>query len=62
MKAVKLSTEAKKLAKLADKRQSASLGKAAPKKKMKSTKATTGIIRELCPMAVFQAQLYIHES
>ncbi len=33
MKAVKVSAEAKKLAKLADKRQSASLGKAAPKKK-----------------------------
>ncbi len=55
MKADKISIEAKKLAK----RQLASLGKAAPKKKMKSTKATTGIIRELRRLAAFQAQLYI---
>jgi hypothetical protein len=41
------------------KRQLASLGKAAPKKKMKSTKATTWIIRELRRLAAFQAQLYI---
>ena len=44
MKADKVSAEAKQLAK----RQLASSGKAAPKKKMKSTKATTGIICELC--------------
>ena len=55
MKAVKVSVEAKKLAK----RQLASSGKSAPKKKMKSTKATTGIIRELRRLAAFQAQLYI---
>jgi hypothetical protein len=55
MKAVKVSVEAKKLAK----RQSASSGKAAPKKRTKSTKATTGIIRELRRLAAFQAQLYI---
>ena len=59
MKAVKVSAEAKKLAKLVDKRQSASSGKAAPKKKIKSTKATTGVICELRHMAAFQAQLYI---
>jgi len=44
MKADKVSAEAEQLAK----RQLASSGKAAPKKKMKSTKATTRIIRELC--------------
>jgi hypothetical protein len=55
MKAVKVSIEAKKLAK----RQLASSGKAAPKKKMKSTKASTRIIRELRRLAAFQAQLYI---
>jgi hypothetical protein len=55
MKAIKVSAGAKKLSK----RQSAGLGKAAPKKKMKSTKATTGIIRELRRLAAFQAQLYI---
>jgi hypothetical protein len=55
MKAVKVSVEAKKLAK----RQLASSGKAAPKKKIKSTKATTGIIRELRRLAAFQAQIYI---
>jgi hypothetical protein len=55
MKAVKVSVEAKKLAK----RQLASSGKAAPKKKIKSTKATTGIIRELRRLAAFQAQLFI---
>ena len=55
MKAVKVSVEAKKLAK----RQLASLGKAAPKKRLKSTKATTGILRELRRLAAFQAQLYI---
>jgi hypothetical protein len=55
MKAVKVSVEAKKLAK----RQLASSGKSAPKKNMKSTKATTGIIRELRRLAAFQAQLYI---
>ena len=55
MKAIKVSAGAKKLSK----RQSAGLGKAAPKKKMKSMKATTGIIRELRRLAAFQAQLYI---
>ena len=55
MKAIKVSAEAKKLSK----HQSASSGKAAPKKEMKSTKATTGIIRELHHLAAFQAQLYI---
>jgi len=55
MKAVKVSAEAKKLAK----RQLASSGKATPKKKMKYTKATTGIIRELRRLAAFQAQLYM---
>ena len=56
MKAVKVSAEAKKLSK----HQSASLGKAVPKKKMKSMKATNGgIIRELRRLAAFQAQLYI---
>jgi hypothetical protein len=58
MKAVKVSAEAVKLAKESNKRQSASLGRA-PKKKMKSTKATAGIIRELHRLAAFQAQLYI---
>ena len=55
MKAVKVSTEAKKLAK----RQSGSLSKQPPKKKKKSTKAPTVIIRELRRVAAFQAQLYI---
>jgi hypothetical protein len=59
MKAIKVSAEAVKLAKLAGKHQSANTGKAAPKKKMRSTKATTGIIRELHPVAAFQAQLFI---
>jgi hypothetical protein len=58
-KAVKVSAEAMKLAKLADKHQSANTGKTAPKKKMRSTKATTGIIRELRRVAAFQAQLFI---
>jgi hypothetical protein len=53
MKAVKVSAKAKKLAKLADKRQVVSSGKAAPKKKMKSTKANTWIIRELRSLAAF---------
>jgi hypothetical protein len=55
MKAVKVSVEANKLAK----RQLASSGKSAPKKKMKSMKATTRIIRELRHLAAFQAQRYI---
>ena len=55
MKVVKVSVEANKLAK----RKLASSSKSAPKKKMKSTKATTGIIRELRRLAAFQAQLYI---
>ena len=54
MKAVKVSAAANKLAK----HQPTSSGKA-PKKKMKSTKATTGIICELRCLAAFQAQLYI---
>jgi len=54
MKAVKVSVEANKLAK-----HQASLGKSAPKKKMKPTRATTGIIREMRRLAAFQAQLYI---
>jgi hypothetical protein len=45
MKAVKVVAEAMKLAKESNKRQLASLGRA-PKKKMKSTKATAGIICE----------------
>ena len=55
VKAIKVSAKAKKLSK----RQSAGLGKAALKKKMKSTKATIPIIRELHRLAAFQAQLYI---
>ena len=35
------------------------MGKAAPKKKIKPMKATTGIIHELRHLAVFQALLYI---
>jgi hypothetical protein len=58
MKAVKVLAEAVKLAKESNKRQLASLGRAL-KKKMKSTKATTGIICELRRLAAFQAQLYI---
>jgi hypothetical protein len=50
MKTVKISAEAKKLAKESNKGQSASLDRA-PKKKMKSTKATAGIIRELRRLA-----------
>ena len=55
MKAVKVLAEAKKLAK----RQSGNLGKVAPKKKMKSMKAPNVIVRELCCLAAFQAQLYM---
>ena len=55
MKAVKVSAEAKKLAK----RQSGKSGKVAPKKKMKSMKAPNLIISELCCLALFQAQLYV---
>ena len=56
MKAVKVSAEAKKLGK----RQLASSGKAAPNKKMKYMKATTGIIRELHRLTAFQAQHFRH--
>ena len=59
MKAVKVSAKAVKLAKLAGKHQSANTGKAAPKKEMRSTNTTTGIIRELRRVAAFQAQLFI---
>jgi hypothetical protein len=59
MKAVKVSAKAVELSKLVDKHQLASTGKAAPKKKMRSTKATTGIICELHRVAAFQAQLFI---
>ena len=56
IKAVKVSAEAQKLAK----RKSGNLVvKSTPKKKAKSTKATTAIIRELRRVAAFQAQLYI---
>jgi hypothetical protein len=53
MKAVKVSAEAKKLAKC----QSGNSGKVAPKKKIKSMKAPNMIIRELRHLAAFQAQL-----
>jgi hypothetical protein len=55
IKAFKVSAEAQKLAK----RQSSNSGKSAPKKKMKSTKASSMIICELRCLAAFQAQLYI---
>ncbi len=55
MKAIKVMAKAKKLSK----HQWAGLGKAAPKKKIKPMKATTGIIHELHHLAAFQALLYI---
>jgi hypothetical protein len=55
MKAVKVSAEAKKLAKC----QSGNSGKVVAKKKMKSTKAPNVIIHELRRLAAFQARLYI---